>query len=146
MPSIREIELALLHSRSAKNEFAKSVDILLGLLFSEVPDVLNRVTDGVLFESFEVATNEIAASGIAILIDGQKVQPLRIELQFDADQSQIIAGTLHFGDAGRPPAPYGSSAHGKLARQIIASPRRDFSWEHFWRRTAHGWERSSGRK
>lgn len=87
-------------------------------------------------------TGEIVASGIAILVDDQSVHPLRIELRFDPDEERVVDGALDFGDDSRPSTIYGTSAHGKLVREILASPRRDFRWTHSWHRTDEGWERN----
>jgi hypothetical protein len=137
---VKDIEQALITAPIPYTQFAAALDMLLAYLLSDTPGVANRVTDGVLLEHVETNERHIVATGIAILIE-QTVEPLRIELNLDSSRTVVDTGSLYFGDDSGPPIGYGSSAHNKLSRKILANPDRDFGWRHSWHRTNLGWTR-----
>jgi hypothetical protein len=137
---VKDIEQTLITAAIPHTQFAAALDMLLAYLFSDTPGVANRVTDGVLLEHVEANERQIAATGIAILIE-QTVEPLRIELNFDSSRTVVDTGALYFGDDSGPPIGYGSPAHSKLSRKILANPDRHFAWRHSWHRTNLGWAR-----
>ena len=134
---IKDIEHALVSSVTVNAQFAKALDVLLAYLLSNTPGF---VTDGVLLEHVETDERQIVAAGVAILIE-QTVEPLRIELNFDSSRTAVDTGALYFGDVSGPPISYGTPAHNRLSRKILANPDRDFSWRHSWHRTNIGWTR-----
>jgi hypothetical protein len=138
--TVGDIEHALATSVAADAKFAESLDMLLGRLLAEIPELSSRVTDGVLLEHVETSERRIAAAGIAILIE-QTVEPFRIELDFDAARSCVEAGALFYGDRSAAPIGYGSPAHHKLSRNLAGDPKRNFSWKYSWTRTSVGWDR-----
>jgi hypothetical protein len=137
---IKDIEHAFVSSVDARAQFAAALGMLLTYLLSETPGVAHRATDGVLLEHVEVNERQIVATGIAILIE-QTVEPLRIELNLASSRTVVDTGALYFGDDSGPPIAYGSPAHNKLLRKILANPDSHFAWRHSWHRTKLGWAR-----
>ena len=137
---VKDIEHALVTSVVPHAQFAAAIDMLLAYLLSETPGVAHRVTDGVLVEHIETNERQIVATGIAILIE-QTVEPLRIELTLDSSRTVVDAGAFYLGDKSGSPIGYGSPAHNRLSRKILANPDSEFAWRYSWHRTNIGWAR-----
>lgn len=126
--------------RRGSRPFHEAVDVFVGQLLSEC-DHGRRPGDGVLFEWETVEPGRATGTGIIVMIDGQLVQPLRVGFELDATTGGLASGFVHFGNADLPDASYGSQAHRKLAKQILADPAVEFPWIERFYRHSDGWYR-----
>ena len=120
------------------DRFGDAVDDLVGFLLSGI-GYYGRPTDGVIFEYTEQKGNCVFGSGVAIMIEGQLVEPLRVEFTFNCSKTKLENGLVYFGDASTPAVRFGSREHWKLLKQIILDPRIEYPWKECFRRDATGW-------
>lgn len=122
--------------------FHEVVDAFVGQLLGESM-ISDRWSDGVLFEWESIEHNRASGAGVVVLIDGQIVQPLRVEFELDPTTGCMVAGFVYFGNTDLPNVAYGSQAHRKLSMQILADPTVDFAWIERFFRDALGWHREA---
>jgi hypothetical protein len=131
------IERTLVAALGSEAEFATTIDMLVGRLLSALPGYSARLNDGVIFEYSRITERQAEASGILILIN-QTVVPVRVTFVLDSAKERLVAGTVQVGDVGTAVA-YGSQEHQKLAKAILANPKRAFDWKKTFHRNSSGW-------
>jgi hypothetical protein len=136
----RESEARLVAGIAAgTGPFADAVDSLVGCLLSELGGYSARPTDGVIFEWEEIADREAGGTGVVVMIDGQRVEPLRVSFRLDRSGRGLSSGSVCFGDADRDEVPYGSAKHERMIREILVDPGAEFRWKACFHRDARGW-------
>jgi hypothetical protein len=95
----------------------------------------------VLFEWETIEGGRATGTGLVIMIDGQLVQPLRVEFVLDATSSCLASGFVRLGSADVRDASYGSQAHRNLVKQMLADPTVEFPWIERFYWDSKGWHR-----
>ncbi len=142
LQTIADFEQLLVDSIIAGVEpLHEAVDGLLSCLLSGVDGYSHRPTDGVLFKHTEVTDCKFLGSGLVVLIDGQLVEPLRVELSLNGSKTELQFGLVCLGDEKRAAVGYGSKEHRRMALEILADPQLEYSWKERFRRDDAGWHR-----
>jgi hypothetical protein len=142
MLGLEEIERMLVNSIVVDARLDGPMDALVGHLLSRRSGHAGRPTDGVIFAHQLVSRQQLAATGVVVMI-GQTIEPVRVALTLDAGRRRIALGRLCFGDASRTVA-FGSSEHHKLRDRLIAEPDAEFAWKERFRRGEDGWHHDLG--
>ena len=121
------------------SSFHDAADSLLGHLLSTEDGCSPRATDGILFQWQEVKDLRASGSGIVVLIDGQRVEPVRIRLDLDAGESSVATGDVWFGDRHRGGYLFNSKEHHALVNQIWLNREVEFDWKLHFHRDKAGW-------
>ena len=136
-----DVEQRLLETVVRKSpDFAEAVDALVGQLLAEV-GYRDRPTDGVLLSWEEVHDDAAFGFGFVVMIEGQLVEPLRVQLRLNPARCGLASGLVQFGSRDHGAVTYGGSEHHRMARQILGNRSVEFAWREQFHRGPDGWSR-----
>jgi hypothetical protein len=136
-----DVEQRLLESIVRKApDIAEVVDAFVGQLLAEV-GYPGRPTDGVLFSWEEFHDDRFFGFGLVVMIEGQRVAPLRVQLGPDPARCRFASGLVQFGTRDHGAVAYGSGEHHRMARQILANRSLEFDWMEQFHAGPDGWSR-----
>ena len=137
MSTIVELEKRLVDS-IVRDEmsFPEAVDSLLSFLLTGGK---GRPTDGVILELQEVSKCQASGRGIVILVEGQLVDRIQVEVLVDQQQAGLASATILVGTNDRAPAKYGSSGHQDMVKSIFADSSNEIPWRRRFYRDETGW-------
>jgi len=128
------------------SDIADAVENLLAMLLAKVDRYSHHSTDGVILEWQEVTPRGAWCVGTVVMIDGQLVEPFRLDVSLDPPGAGIESGVIRFGDADAPAIEYGSSRHERMVKRILADPRCEFRWKLRFSRGPQGWRGTGSTK
>jgi hypothetical protein len=135
------IEQRLLESVVRKSpDFAEVVDAFVGQLLAEA-GYSRRLTDGVLFSWEELQGDGAFGFGLILMIEGQWVEPLRVQLRLNPARRGLASGIVQFGSRDHGDVAYGGSEHHRMARQILGNRSLEFAWREQFHGGPEGWRR-----
>jgi len=119
--------------------FRLDIERLLCALLDEDKAIQPRMTDGLIFRRESYGAHRVELAGMAIYIDGQRVDSFCIRLGFDPPHRRLLSGKASIGFRDCPPAPYGTPEHGRLENQLLADPFARHNWRHRYVGDSKGW-------
>ena len=136
-----DIEQRLLESVVRKSpDFAQVVDAFVGQLLAEA-GYPGRPTDGVLFSWQEFQDDGAFGFGLVVMIEGQWVEPLRVQLCLNPARCALASGLVQFGSRDHGAVAYGGSEHHRMERQILGNRSLEFAWREQFHGGPDGWSR-----
>ena len=140
------LEQAVVRSWAAQEpEFDGALEALLGGLLSWLGGggLTARPTEGLLLKHRSWKALGFSGVGVAVLVNGQQVQPVRIRLSLGGNRETLESGAVQFGARRAQPVIYGTKEHEKLTTAILADPGVEFRWLLRFTRDAAGWSRDA---
>ncbi len=120
-------------------QFHASAESLLLHLLATTGAFIGRPTDGILWEWEDCRWPHGFGLGIALLIDGQRAEPVRFELVLSESGRGLASGDVWFGDRELGGFEIDSTQHRDLVKKMLADRWVELQWKLHFRRGADGW-------
>lgn len=128
MEIIKNLNIAFKQYQDNNEKFYSAIEAALNDLLLKTGQYNGtRSVDGLIFEYVNFA-EKFNAIGIAVMIEDQSVEPIKINTEFE--NYDLAKLDIYFGIKKSPKIYYGSKEHNKIKKQIIADLNAEFDWKH----------------
>lgn len=124
-----EIAIAVNWSKSER-EFASAVEQLIQSLlqmFEVEREPFSRCTDGMLPAYEEKTSETYFATAVIIFLPDQSVEPVSVDLSFDAKVEKLRSSNIRYGWANKR-AFCGDTCHRKMSASLASMPKLERNW------------------
>lgn len=126
--------------RQGSVDFPDALDAFVGQLLTEV-GYAPRPTDGVILSRQVVESGRARGVGVVVMVEDQRVEPLRFDFAIDTSGRSIQSGVVCFGDSESIGPRYSGPEHHRMVRLMLASEDVELSWIERFVRDPGGWRR-----